>query len=231
MRAARVVLATNAFQPLVRSIGRYVIPVYDYVLVTEPLDEERRAAIGWRGPRGPRRLGQPLPLLPAHRRRPHPLGRLRGDLPLGERHAPGARGERGGLQPACPQLLRDLPAARGPALHAPLGGRDRHQLALLRDLRDGARRPGRLCGRLHGPGGGRDAASAPRWRSTSCTAATRSSRGSSWCAAGRSRSRPSRFAPRSSQATRRALIRADERRGRRGPWLRLLDRMGAGFDS
>ena len=46
------------------------------------------------GPRGTRRLGQPLPLLPAHRRRPHPLGRLRGGLPLGERHAPRARGER-----------------------------------------------------------------------------------------------------------------------------------------
>jgi hypothetical protein len=33
------------------------------------------------------------------------------------------------------------------------------------------------------------------------------------------------------QATRRALARADERGGRRGPWLRLLDRLGLGFDS
>jgi hypothetical protein len=33
------------------------------------------------------------------------------------------------------------------------------------------------------------------------------------------------------QATRRALARADERGGRRGPWLQLLDRIGAGFDS
>ena len=32
-------------------------------------------------------------------------------------------------------------------------------------------------------------------------------------------------------ATRRALARADERGGRRGPWLRGLDRIGAGFDS
>ena len=31
--------------------------------------------------------------------------------------------------------------------------------------------------------------------------------------------------------TRRALARADERGGRRGPWLRALDRIGAGFDS
>jgi glycine/D-amino acid oxidase-like deaminating enzyme len=33
------------------------------------------------------------------------------------------------------------------------------------------------------------------------------------------------------QLPRRALARADERQGRRGPWLRLLDRMGLGFDS
>jgi len=31
--------------------------------------------------------------------------------------------------------------------------------------------------------------------------------------------------------TQRALIRADENGGRRGPWLRFLDRVGAGFDS
>jgi len=33
------------------------------------------------------------------------------------------------------------------------------------------------------------------------------------------------------QLTRRALARADENEGRRGPWLRALDRVGLGFDS
>jgi hypothetical protein len=33
------------------------------------------------------------------------------------------------------------------------------------------------------------------------------------------------------QATRAALARADRRQGRRGPWLRLLDRAGVGYDS
>ena len=33
--------------PLVRAIRRYVVPVYDYVLVTEPLSDEQRSAIGW----------------------------------------------------------------------------------------------------------------------------------------------------------------------------------------
>ena len=40
--ARRAVLATSAFPPLVRAIRRYVVPVYDYVLVSEPLDRERR---------------------------------------------------------------------------------------------------------------------------------------------------------------------------------------------
>ncbi len=46
-RAQRVLLATNAYRPLVRSIQRYVVPVYDYVLVTEPLSDEQRRAVGW----------------------------------------------------------------------------------------------------------------------------------------------------------------------------------------
>ena len=33
------------------------------------------------------------------------------------------------------------------------------------------------------------------------------------------------------ELTRRAIARADESEGRRGPWLRLLDRFGLGFDS
>ena len=50
------------------------------------------------------------------------------------------------------------------------------------------------------------------------------------------RSRPVPFPPEPArwaviQATRLALARADERGGRRGPWLRLLDRLGLGFDT
>jgi glycine/D-amino acid oxidase-like deaminating enzyme len=45
--ARRVVLATNGFPSLVRSIRRYVVPVYDYALMTEPLTDEQRSSIGW----------------------------------------------------------------------------------------------------------------------------------------------------------------------------------------
>lgn len=52
VRARRALLATSAFPPLVRSIRRYIAPVYDYVLVTEPLSPARRDAIGWRRRQG-----------------------------------------------------------------------------------------------------------------------------------------------------------------------------------
>jgi glycine/D-amino acid oxidase-like deaminating enzyme len=45
--AGRVLLATSAFPPLVRAVRRYVAPVYDYVLVSEPLSRAQRDAIGW----------------------------------------------------------------------------------------------------------------------------------------------------------------------------------------
>ena len=50
--ATRVALATNAYPPLLRRVSRYVVPVYDYVLMTEPLTAEQWAAIGWSGREG-----------------------------------------------------------------------------------------------------------------------------------------------------------------------------------
>jgi glycine/D-amino acid oxidase-like deaminating enzyme len=52
LRAERVVLATNGFPPLVPAVRRYVAPIYDYVLVTEPLGEARMRSVGWRTRRG-----------------------------------------------------------------------------------------------------------------------------------------------------------------------------------
>ncbi len=52
VRADRVALATNAYPPLLRRLSHYVVPVYDYVLVTEPLTDAQWAAIGWEGREG-----------------------------------------------------------------------------------------------------------------------------------------------------------------------------------
>lgn len=52
VHAGRAVLATNAFPPLLRRLRLYIVPVYDYALMTEPLDASQRAAIGWAGREG-----------------------------------------------------------------------------------------------------------------------------------------------------------------------------------
>ncbi len=52
VKAKSVALATNAFPPLLKSISRYIVPVYDYVLVSEPLTPDQRASIGWQGREG-----------------------------------------------------------------------------------------------------------------------------------------------------------------------------------
>ena len=52
IQADKAVLATNAFRPLVRRVRPYILPVYDYVLVTEPLSADQKDAIGWRGRQG-----------------------------------------------------------------------------------------------------------------------------------------------------------------------------------
>lgn len=52
VRARRVLLGTSAYPPLVRAVRRYVAPVYDYVLVSEPLSSAQKEAIGWRRRQG-----------------------------------------------------------------------------------------------------------------------------------------------------------------------------------
>jgi glycine/D-amino acid oxidase-like deaminating enzyme len=47
VKARRTLLATSAYPPLLGALRHYVVPVYDYVLVTEPLSARQRASIGW----------------------------------------------------------------------------------------------------------------------------------------------------------------------------------------
>ncbi|WP_436698781.1 NAD(P)/FAD-dependent oxidoreductase [Nocardioides sp. BYT-33-1] len=50
--ADQVVLATNAFPSLLRRNRLMTVPVYDYVLMTEPLSGSQLASIGWTGREG-----------------------------------------------------------------------------------------------------------------------------------------------------------------------------------
>lgn len=52
VNAERVALATNAFPSLLKRYRLHTVPVYDYVLMTEPLTDAQLASIGWNGRQG-----------------------------------------------------------------------------------------------------------------------------------------------------------------------------------
>lgn len=52
VRAKKVALGTNVFPSLLKRNRLYTVPVYDYVLMTEPLTAEQLDAIGWQGRQG-----------------------------------------------------------------------------------------------------------------------------------------------------------------------------------
>ena len=52
VHADQVALATNVFPSLLKRNRLMTVPVYDYVLMTEPLTDEQWASIGWEGRQG-----------------------------------------------------------------------------------------------------------------------------------------------------------------------------------
>jgi glycine/D-amino acid oxidase-like deaminating enzyme len=230
LRADRAVLATNAYPPLVRSIRRYVIPVYDYVLVTEPLDRERRAAVRWERRQGVADSGNRF-----HYYRLTPDDRiLWGGYEAIYHFRNGMRAALEDHRPTFELLARNF-AATFPQLD---GIRFTHRWAGAIDTCS------RFCVTFGRALGGR-AAYAVGYTGLGVGASRFGALVALDLVHGRDseltrlelvRSRPIPFPPEPLryavvQATRRALARADRRGGRRGPWLRLLDRVGAGFDT
>jgi glycine/D-amino acid oxidase-like deaminating enzyme len=231
VRARRVLLATNAYRPLIRAIRRYVVPVYDYVLVTEPLSEEQRRAIGWERRQGVSDSGNRF-----HYYRLTPDGSriLWGGYEAIYHFRNGMRPE---LEDHAPtfELLASNFAATFPQLE---GIRFTHRWAGAIDTCS------RFCVMFGTALGGR-VAYAVGYTGLGVVASRFGARAALDLLYNRDteltrlemvRGRPIPFPPEplrygAIQLTRRALARADERGGRRGPWLRALDRIGAGFDS
>jgi glycine/D-amino acid oxidase-like deaminating enzyme len=230
VRARGALLGTAAFPPLVRAIRRYVVPVYDYVLVTEPLSEEQRRAVGWERRQGVADSGNRFHyyrlteddriLWGGYEALYHFRNGMRPEL---EDHAPTFELLAGNFAEAFPQLE---------------GLRFTHRWAGAIDTSS------RFCVTFGRALGGR-AAYAVGYTGLG-VAATRfgarvaldllHDRDTELTRLELVRSRPIPFPPEPLryaviQATRRALARADDRGGKRGLWLRGLDRIGAGFDS
>ena len=231
VQADRVALGTNAFPSLLRRLRLHTVPVYDYVLMSEPLSPAQLDAIGWRHRQG---IGDSANQFHYYRLTADNRilwGGYDADLPLRAQGPPRLRPAPGDVPHPRGALLRDLPPARGAALHPPVGRRDRHLHPLLRVLRHGAvRARGLRRSATPGSASGR-AGSAPTSCSTCCPESAPS--GPSWTLV---RRKPLPFPPEplafaGIQATRWSLQRADRDEGRRNLWLRGLDRAGLGFDS
>ncbi|GII59372.1 oxidoreductase [Planotetraspora thailandica] len=52
VRASQVALGTGAFPPLLGRLRHFLVPVYDYALMTEPVPKDLLAEVGWRNRQG-----------------------------------------------------------------------------------------------------------------------------------------------------------------------------------
>ena len=228
--ARRVLLATSAYPALLRAIRRYIVPVYDYVLMTEPLSAAQRASIGWQRRQGIGDAGNQF-----HYYRLTADGRIlfggwdavyRYGGPVSPRHddhEPTFATLSQHFFHTFPQLGASASRTAGAARSTP-----------PRASRSSSAAPSAASSPT--PPATPASASPPRAsaaapRSTCSTAATPRPRA---CAT--SAPSPVPFPPEPLryavvQYTRGRLAAADRNQGRRGPWLRLLDRLGLGFDS
>jgi glycine/D-amino acid oxidase-like deaminating enzyme len=231
VRAPHVVLATNAYSHrLLPRTGRWFVPIYDYVLLTEPLSAEQLARIGWEGREGLAdsanqfhyyrltpddrilwggydavyRFGSPVGPRYDHRRATYDLlaRNFRRTFP----QLADVRFERWWGGPIATTTRFTV------TFGEEMGGRVVWALGYT-GLGVGASRFAAdvLADKLLDPG-------SPRLRLRLVT------------------DKPFPFPPEPLRwagvhLTRRAITRADRRDGRRGPWLATLDRFGIGFDS
>ncbi|MGH2782211.1 MAG: NAD(P)/FAD-dependent oxidoreductase [Thermoleophilaceae bacterium] len=230
VKARKAILATSAFPPLVRAIRRYVVPVYDYVLVTEPLDRGRRAELGWAGRQGLTDLGNQFHYY-----------RLTSDDRVLWGGYDAVYNFRNGMGPHLDER---------PATFELLAAHFFETFPQLEGIRFTHRWGGAIdtCSRFSvmfgGALGGR-AVYAVGYTGLGVAASRFGAQVALDLADGRDtertrlgmvRSKPLPFPPEPLRwagitLTRRALAKADRNDGRRGPWLKTLDRLGMGFDS
>ncbi len=230
VRARQVALATGAYPSLLRRVRNYIVPVYDYVLMTEPLSAGHLASLGWRNRQGAANAGNQFHYFrltaddrilwggydavyynggrvrASHDQRPETFARLAEHFFATFPQLEGVSFEYawGGVLDTCSRFC----AFYGTARRGRLAYASGHT-----GLGVGASRFGAnvMLDLLSGEPTERTALELVR-------------------------SRPVPFPPEPArsaviQLTRASLARADRDGGRRNVWLRTLDRLGLGFDS
>ncbi len=230
VQARQVLLATNAFRGLLAPLRRAVVPVYDHVLVTEPLDRGHLDALGWSGRQGLADSANQF-----HYSRLTPDDRLlwggydaiyRYGGPTG----PSVERSEATERLLCAQLLDTFPQLDGVRISHTWGGPIATTTRFC--LTAGTRWNDRVGWCVGYTGLGVGASRFGAAVALDLLAGRRTER----TELGLVRTAPVPWPPEPIRwagitLTRRAIARADRRQGRRGPWLRLLDSLGLGFDS
>jgi glycine/D-amino acid oxidase-like deaminating enzyme len=228
--ARQVALGTNAFPSLVKRVRPFVMPVYDYAIVTEPLSDDELASIGWKHRQG---IGDSANQFHYYRLTADNrilFGGYDAIYHFGGRVKPAYDVRRATFELLADHLDDTFPQLGGVRLtHAWGGAID-------------------LCGRFcafFGTAHRGQVAYAAGFTGLG-VGATRfagqvmldllSGKETERTATEMVRSKPPPFPPEplawlGVQATRAALKAADRNQGRRNGWLRTLDRVGLGFDS
>jgi len=224
------VLATNAFRPLLRRARPYIVPVYDYALMTEPLTAGQREAIGW-----DTRMGLADASNQFHYYRTTEDGRLLWGgydavYHYGNRVHPALDARPETFEKLARQFFVTFPQLEGVRFSHAWGGAIDTCSRFFAFW--GAALRGRVVYVLGYTGMG---VAESRFGAEVCLDLL-SGHDTELTRLELVHSRPVPFPPeplRSAaiQLTRRSLAKADERGGHRDLWLRTLDRFGLGFDS
>ena len=227
---ARSLLATNAFQPLLRRLRSYVVPVWDYALVTEPLSAPQRAVD---------RLGRRHGMADAgnlfHYYRLTDDDRVLWGGYDAVYHYGGRADDRLDRNPEtflrlAEHFVETFPQLEGLRFTHAWGGAIDTCSRFSAFWGRAHGRPGRLLAGYTGLGVGASRFGAQVALDLLAGHDTELTR------LEMVRRKPLPFPPEpvrwaGVELTRRAVARADAREGRRGPWLRTLDAVGLGFDS
>ncbi len=228
--ADRVIVATNAWAGPGRSLRRRIVPVYDHVLMTEPLSEAQRDQIGWRGGEGISDVGSQFHYYRMTDDHRILWGGYDANYYYGSRVKAGHED-----RPASHELLADHFFRTFPALD---GLRFTHRWAgpIGTTARFTAAWGSRFDGRLRWVGGYTGLGVGASRFGAAVALDLVDGRRNERTELEMVRSKPFPLPPEplrwlAIQMTRRAIVQSDGNRGRRAPLLRLLDRFGIGFDS
>jgi len=230
VEAGKALVATNAFPGLVPAIRHHVVPVYDHVLVTEPLTAAQRQSLGWANRQG---IGDSANQFHYFRLTPDDRvlwGGYDAIYHYGGKLGPAVEANQPTESMLAAQLLGCFPQLEGVRIShrwgGPIGTTTRFAFTA------GSRWDDRVAWAVGYTGLGVGATRFASRVALDLLAGADTER----TRLAMVRRPPVPWPPEPVRwagitLTRRAIAKADRNDGRRGPWLRLLDAAGVGFDS